>query len=418
MKRKVVLTLALSALLLAGCSKENDLINNLDMSEAVSDSLTQVTEAEEDTRFIIGGETETEAAESDTVPEIETEYPAEGVSYKILDYGRLNPDSGDIGRSYGNVSYKDDIFCITYMISPPENYPGGMKFQMRFYSTAENKFLASVDIPTGWIISEKLAETDSDIFCRYALTHYLYDETGNVTGSEQAVLTVRRDFSSDIAEGYTAKDCSVEMCGHNIANWEGDIIDTDSGEILAEGYDGTSEYDLSVTIKRYRFPIDENRFVYSTVGYENILGFGVYDFSTGAASDVPGSRDLVPLGIRGGRIYSLQSEWDSLGHDTELYVTDTETLETELFMEAPVSLELNDYADYEMTESGSVIVMGYYPDDETVLPRLYLIDPDTKEFTVCDIPDEFRDYGFSRTNGNAFITSNLEDKALIIEIDV
>lgn len=418
MKRKNILTLALSALLLAGCSKENDLINNLDMSETVSDSLTQATEAEEDTQFIIGGETQTEAAESDAPPEIETEYPADGVSYKILDYSRLNPDGGDNGRPYGNQFYKDNIFCITYMMSPPEDYPGDMKLQMRFYDTAENKFLASVDIPTGWNISEKLAETDSDMLCRYALTRYFYDEVGNATGKEQAVLTVRRDFSSDIAEGYTAKDCSVEMCGHNIADWERNIIDTDSGEILVGGYYGTSEYDLSVTSKRYRFPIDENRFVYSTIGYESIPGFGVYDFSTDTASDVPGSRDLVPLGVHDGRIYSLQSEWDSLGHDTALYVTDIETLETELFMEAPVYLELNDYADYEMTESGSVIVMGYYPDDETVSPQLYLIDPDTKEFTVCDIPGEFRDYGFSRTNGNAFIMSNWKDKALIFEINI
>lgn len=417
MKRKIALTLALSAVLLAGCSKENDLINNSDMSETVSDSLTQAAEAEEDTRFTLGGETEIEAAESDTPSEIETEYPAEGVSYKILNYGRLNPDGEDAARPYGNESYKDDIFCITYKMSPPQDYPGGMKFQMRFYSTAENKFLASVDIPTGWIISEKLAETDSDMLCRYALTHYLYDETGNVTGSEQAVLTVRRDFSSDIAEGCTANDCSAKVCGHNIADWEGDIIDTDSGEILVEGYDGTSEYDLSITSQRYCFPIDENRFVYYTAGYERIPGFGIYDFSTGTATDVPDSRNLVPLGIRGGRIYSLQTEWDSLGHDTALYVTDTETLETELFMESPVSLELNDYADYEMTESGSAIVMGYYPDDETVSPHLYLIDSDTKEFTVCDIPGEFRDYGFSKTDGGAFIMSNREDKALIIEID-
>lgn len=418
MKRKVALTLALSALLLAGCGKENDLINNSDMSETLSDSLTQATEVEEDTQFIIGGETETEAVEIDTVPEIETEYPAEGVSYKILDYGRLNPDGGDAGRPYGNQFYKDNIFCITYMMSPPEDYPEGMELQMRFYDTAENKFLVAVDIPTGWNISEKLSETDSNMLFRYALTRYFYDEVGNATGKEQAVLTVRRDFSSDIAEGYTANDCCVEMCGHNIADWEGDIIDTDSGEILVEGYDGTSEYDLSVTSQRYRFPIDENRFVYYTAGYERIPGFGIYDFSTGTATDVPDSRDLVPLGIHDGRIYSLQSEWDSLGHDTALYVTDTETLETELFMEAPVSLELNDSSDYEMTESGSVIVMGYYPDDETVSPQLYLIDPDTKEFTVCDIPNEFRDYGFSRTNGGAFIMSNMKDKALIIEINV
>lgn len=415
MKRKIALTLALSAVLLAGCSKENDLINNSDMSETVSDSLTQAAETEEDTWFTLGGETE--AAENDTVPEIETEYPAEGVSYKILNYGRLNPDGGDAGRPYGTQSYKDGIFCITYMMSPPEDYSEGMKLQMQFYDTAENKFLASVDIPTGWNIYEKLAETDSDIFCRYALARYFHDELGNATGSEQAVLTVRRDFSIDIAEGYTEKDCSVEVCGHNIADWERDIIDTDSGEILVGGYYGTSEYDLSVTSKRYRFSIDENRFVYSTIGYENIPGFGVYDFSTGTASDVPGSRDLVPLGIRGGRIYSLQSEWDSGGHDTELYVTDAETLETELFMEAPVSFGLNDHADYEMTESGSVIVMGYYPDDEAVSPQLYLIDPDTKEYAVCNIPDEFRGYGFSRTNDGAFIMSNWKDKALIIEID-
>lgn len=424
MKRKTAFAptfaFALSAALLTGCSRENGLINNSDMSETVSDMLTQVSETGDDALFTLGGETEAAVTESeaDSAQEIMTEYSAEGVTYRFLDYGSLDPDGEDNGSPYGNQFYKDGIFCITYRMSPPEYYPGGMRFQMRFYSTAENKFLAAVDIPTGWIISEKLTETDSGIFCRYALTRYLYDEAGNVTGSEQAVLTVRNDFSSDTTEGCTAKDRSVSVCGHNIAEWERDIIDADSGDILVEGYDGTSEYDLYITSQRYEFPIDENRFVYYTAGYERIPGFGIYDFSTGTATDVPNSQNLVPLGINGGRIYSLQTEWDSFGHDLTLYVTDTETLETELFAENPFSSEISYYADYHMPESGSFIAMAYQPDDENIPAQLYIIDPDTKEYTVCDIPDEFRDCGFSQADGSAYIMSDRDGKALIIEIEV
>lgn len=424
MKRKIIYLLTLSALLLTGCNNESEFINKAETSSAdYSEQLTQLSETEkefidtgEETQLNFGGETETSAAESEATPEPITEYPAEGVSCKIFNYSALDP-AEDNGWSYNNLFFKDGILCLNYLMSSSD-VAYSEEYQLRFYDIEENKFLAAVDIPKGWRIDERLPAAEDGELCRFALYHYIYSEDGDsVREIEQSVLTVRNDFSSDITEGLTSKDRAVNVCGHNVVEWENDVIDADSGSVLAEGYDGASEYDLYATSQRYEFPIDENRFVYYTSGYERIPGFGIYDFSTGTATDVPDSNGLFPIGIHSGKIYSLKTEWDSLGFGDTFYVTDTETLETELFMENPVSAETSYNADYEMSEGGGLIVMKCDPDDENLPAQIYLIDTDTKELTVCDIPEEFRRCGMSQADRGELIIFNRKDKALIIETD-
>ncbi|MDE5859173.1 MAG: hypothetical protein K2H23_02090 [Oscillospiraceae bacterium] len=71
MKKDIILTLALSAILLTGCSKENELIDELETSGiTASEQLTQISETEKkiietdgETQFIFGGETETSVNE-------------------------------------------------------------------------------------------------------------------------------------------------------------------------------------------------------------------------------------------------------------------------------------------------------------------------------------------------------------------
>lgn len=422
--KKIFIAMAAALPLLTGCADGNNFIGKTETSAAdCSEQLTQLSETEkefidtgEETQLNFGGETEASSAESEAVPEPIIEYPAEGVSYKIFNYSALDP-AEDNGWSYDNLFFKDGILCLNYLMSSSD-VAYSEEYQLRFYDTEENKFLAAVDIPKGWGIDERLPAAEDGELCRFALYHYIYSEDGgSVTEIKQSVMTVRNDFSSDIAEGLTAKDRAVSVCGHNVAEWENDVIDADSGEVLVEGYDGEGEYDLYATSQRYMFPIDESRFVYYTSGYERIPGFGIYDFSTNTATDVPDSNGLFPIGVHGGKIYSLKTEWDSFGHNDAVYVTDTEALETELFTENPVSAETEYTADYAMTENGSFIVIQFDPIDESLPAQLYLTDTDTNELTVCDIPDEFRGCNMSQTDGGELIIFNRKDKALIIETD-
>lgn len=193
-----------------------------------------------------------------------------------------------------------------------------------------------------------------------------------------------------------------------------DIIDADSGEILVAGNDDTSE--LKATSIKYYFPIDENRFVYRTMGYEKLPGFGIYNFSAGKASDVPDSKDLIPLGIHGGKIYSVKTRWD--GYGTELHITDTETLETEFFMDCPITVEPNDYVEYVTQGNGDFIAMRYLPEDGDSSAVLYIIDPDTQEFISENIPDDFKYYSLTRSGDALFINTLNSETILIADISV
>ncbi|MDE5859172.1 MAG: hypothetical protein K2H23_02085 [Oscillospiraceae bacterium] len=280
----------------------------------------------------------------------------------------------------------------------------------------ENKLLTAIDLPEGYMIADCISKTNGGELCRYIISKVDYDEENNDVTIRHAVMTIRSDFSYDISEDYTPQSRAFECCGHNIAEWESDIVDADSGDILVEGYNGTSEYDINRTRKLYDFPIDENRFVYSTGGYESIPGFGIYDFSSGTATDVPDSADLVPIGVHGGKIYSVKAVWSGFG--TDLYTTDTETLETEFFMECPFNAGIDDYADYAMPESGDYIALIFTPHDTEVPEVLYGINPDTKEVVSADIPNEFEHYSLLRLEENSVMISNCSDKILIAEIDV
>ncbi len=195
-----------------------------------------------------------------------------------------------------------------------------------------------------------------------------------------------------------------------------DITDADSGSVLVAGREAASDDDFSGTRQTYCFPVDGNRFVYRTLGYERLPGFGIYDFSAGQATDIPNTNDLIPLGVHGSRIYSVKTAWD--GYGTELYITDTETLETEFFMDCPITVEANDYVEYAMPESGDFIAMKYRPEDGGSPAVLYSIDPDTKGYVSENIPEDFKYYSLTRSGDAVLINSPGSETLLVAEINV
>lgn len=422
MKKSMILTAALSAALLTGCGtegKEIELVDDFQPSETLR-AETASTEANAETDYILGGETkitvsETEASETDGIDENDGDPIAE-VSQQNFEFGSIGAADYGEGQAYGNHFIKDNIFCTDYTIIPDKGSELPQLFQLRFYNIDESKLLAVVDIPEGWGPYEMISDVGGDTLCRYAISYSVFDEASGVYNTDYRTVTVRNDFSYEISDGYTLQDRSFECCGHNIAETETDIVDTDSGAVLAAGKAVTSDDDFSGTRQMYYFPIDENRFVYRTAGYESLPGFGIYDFSSDTATDVPDSKDLVPLGIHGGKIYSVKTAWDGFG--TELYTTDTETLETEFFMDCPITVKTNDYIEYAMPESGEYIALKYLPAYEDAPALLYGIDPDTKKYTAAAVPDELKYYSLKRSSGNMVTVSNNHDRILIVEIAV
>ena len=419
MKKRIILTAALSALILTGCStNETELIDDFQSPE----TLRNETKSDE-TDYILGGETETtvsetEASDTDETDENtdDTDAPKAEVSWNIFDFGTIGTPEYIEGQSVGNFFIKDNIFCTDYTRIPDKGDEDPQIFQLRFYDTAENELLAVIDIPEGWGPYEMLPNAGGDVLCRYIISYSVFNEDSGFFDTDYRTVTVRNDFSYDITDGYTVQDSSFECCGHNIAEWDPDIVDADSGDILVAGKAVTSDDDFSGTRQMYYFPVDENRFVYRTIGYESLPGFGIYDFSEGTATDVPDSKDLIPLGVHDGKIYSVKTAWDGFG--TELYTTDTETLETEFFMDCPLTLKGNDYVEYAMPESGDYIAFKYQPDDENASALLYGIDPDTKKYTASAVPDELKYYSLTRSSGDRVTIFNNNDRILIAEISI
>lgn len=414
MTKKIITVPAIAAILLTGCGADggNGIINNPEPPEAVSDALTQVSEPEGNSQFTLGGETEPAVTESD--------YSTENISLKYFDYGSIVPADNRSRDRYGHDFFISGniLGCSCGVFA--EN--GDIEYQIRLYDTEENKLLKTIDLPDGYMTEDRIYGAGGGALCKYIISNTVWEEDGYVT-VYRAVLTIYSDLGYEIFQDYDGapQNRSFECCGHNIAEWEGDIIDTDSGDIIVEGYDDAGENDfyrtnLNRTRISYDFPIDENRFVFNTLGHESLPSFGIYDFSTGTSADVPNSRDLVPIGVHGGKIYSVKTVWSGIGE--EIYVTDIQTLETEFFAEQPFNAGIDDYAVYAMPESGSYIAALFTPHDTEQPEILYGIDPDTKEVVSAELPNEFEHYSLLRLEKNSVMISSSSGKLLTAEIIV
>lgn len=401
MKTKLIISALSVVLLLAGCSGKTE--SNNEPQKQISEETSGASDTE----------AETKASEDDTEKPAETDNNASAASkilQNVFSFGSIGSDEYGEGQAHGNSFIKGNIFCTDYSVTSD----GEERFQLRLYDIDKSSLLAVIDIPDGWGTYEMISDTGEGSFCRYIISCSVFNEDSKAYDTSYKTVTVKNDLNYDIADGYTERDGAAACCGHNIAQIDPDIIDADSGEILIAGRNAESDEDFSGTRQMYYFTVDENRFVYRTLGDERLPGFGIYDFSKGAAVGVPDSENLIPLGVHGEKIYSVKTPWDGFG--TELYVTDTETLETEFFMDCPFELEKNEYVEYAMPESGDYIALKYNPADEKAPALLYGIDPDTKECVFSEIPGELKYYSLNKAGGNRVTISNNNDTVLIAEI--
>ena len=76
MKKNIILTLALSAIILTGCNKETELIDDFKTSETAAatqsaqnaETENKITETEGETQYILGGEAETSVSINESDP--------------------------------------------------------------------------------------------------------------------------------------------------------------------------------------------------------------------------------------------------------------------------------------------------------------------------------------------------------------
>lgn len=401
MKKTLILTAVLSALLLTACNSETQspqTERNVTAAEALAVS-------------------ETEQTAEETVSSAQPEYYAEiPENMRLFNFAKLNFE-GEYTTVH-NPSVSDDIkifvngniICSFCKIT---NSDGSASSRvLRFYNINDETIEKTITLPDGCKINEFIGGGE-DILCKASLTEYVSDGASK----EQSVITVKNDYSYEFSE-YTAQNAALPRGGRNIAQWYLDIIDADRDMTLMEGSAGESD-DETFSDYRYHvymFPIDENRFVYLTGGYEYTSCFGIYDFRTDTCSDLPDTVDMRPIGIRNGKIYSVLKPWDKTASD--IYVTDTETLET-VNMSCPQALKENDQMYYLMPESsGNILYICARGHGETS-NIIGIADPDTGDILKeCEIPygNEFYSQLYLKDENTAVIISDRMDKALIIDM--
>lgn len=365
--KKIIAMAALISVLMTGCSKQQPDETTINSVTESATETTAETSAETENVTTIVTEPVTEA-ETTAVTEQEQEKELFRMVY-----------TGDCWRTF---NLGNGIICV-------------QSEQLYFVNVYTGEVENSVSVPDDFSRPiDRIVRGNGDVLAKVVCSEYDYSVTPPTYSAD--VLIVKDDYTCEAIYDGNPAAASFEACGHNITEWGFlDIVDTDSGEVIIPGYTQEGdEYGFYTKRNWYGFDIDENRFVYSIGGYESIPGFGIYDFSTGTATTVPESRDLIPKGYHNGKIYSVKSSWDGFG--TELYVTDAETLETEFFMDIP--FELNsayDYIEYHMPENGEYILLykrAYTTENDVTLPaQVYKINPDTAEVEdMYELPKEYR----------------------------
>lgn len=403
MKRKIILTLILSAILLTACNKDVQ-STPTEQSVSIAAETSAVTES-------------TETQKTENVSEVLPKYDEKiSENMRLFNFSKLNREGEYTAVHNPAVSngiktfVNGKIICSFCRIT---NSDGSVSSRvLRFYNTDSETIEETIPLPDNCRIDEFIGG-GGDILCKAAVTEYVTQD--GAASKEQYIITVKNDYSYEFSE-YIPKNAALPVGGHNIAEWYLDIFDADRDMMLLEGRESDSD---DGTFSGYRyyvymFPIDENRFVYLTGGYEYTSCFGIYDFRTDTATDLDGTENLRPLGIHNGKIYSVLKPWDK--NDSDIYVTDIETLET---VKAMYDLTGSEYRYYSMPESGDYILYMQRYNVGNIPNVIGVIDPDTGEITKqYNIPygDKFYSQMYLVDENTAVIISDNMDEALIIDI--
>lgn len=347
MKRKIILTLIMSAILCTACNKN---VQTVQTEQSVS------TTAE---TSVVTKNTETEQTEKTLILETETSAEEESEPDLILPENMKLFNVSELNGGYSGFGVmKGRIYCEM------------VKGSVRFYDMSTQTLEGKIDLPTG---NKSFKQTDDSCLCKIRVWN-------NEDNSDQ-VITFYHDYTYDIAD-YSPETISFNVCGHNIAEYGYDIIDTDANEKILEGGVWNDQENFGY---KFLFEIDENRFVYQKAGDVHSFGFGVYDFETGSDIYFADTEEHIPFGFHNGKIYSDIVGYcpdDPIGNlsddvHNDIYVTDIETGEKQHGFDCPLSDSKYISYGYAMPENGEFIALLATPYELETPYAFCIIDPDT-----------------------------------------
>lgn len=294
--------------------------------------------------------------------------------------------------------YEDTKYDFSYTVLDEKNIlilyefknGGDVSSKAKIFGVSDGEEKLTVDIPhteaDEFFIRDNTYFDDENILCKI----FSCKREEHSYYSTLLATTIYKDYRFKLNDDdrYGWRSHIHELSGGRriTVSEYGNIREIGSGDLLLNAvYDGPDS--KSNVYYRYKFPIDENRFVYDMLGWEWTWGLGVYDFTTGEARDIPDTYEYSPLGYHNGKIYSYYDPYGG-GSDNIIYVTDINTLETKPLFQ----LDENDPVYYyEMTSDGRFLTnTEYSPKEHTFKVMLY--SPDTfeilKEYVIENIFEE------------------------------
>lgn len=418
MKRKIIFTLILSAMLITACDHETQIADELEPTGTSASAQTEQSvgtvvvppENGGETSFVLDGGNETTVSVAETTTETEPAEKEFSLDVQKIDISGIAAE--DERLASGGLFLSGDIAAVKCFRNDSD--------EIRFFDINDLTVKASIAAPEGWELANDFTrpciEGSGDVFCKIKLSRFDSEKLQD----EYAVLIVRNDFTTELTEGEPREIFSFPAGSHNISDQMYDIFDADSGSIIVKGFEDT-ETDLGFNSRMYdyNFSIDNDRFVYRICGFESMPGFGYYDFSAGEAVELADSRNFMPVGFYGGKIYAEEGAWDEMCQG-ELYTFDIETAEKEHFMSSPAAIENNDYTEYYMPPNGEYIIASHFNYDnenyENSKCIIFIISPESGEVMAQhELSSEYNDCRFfAFANSNRFAAFNYNTTEIVV----
>lgn len=348
MKIHRIIAAALALMILTACDTNTD---DEEKYTEKTETVTEETDYFAETAFSeISGELVFELATAEEIPaesgdgssseETEWERLAQSSGFRTLD---LSGFAEEESYFHGYITCGDKNICAGY------TYPDNRSDYILIINTDTYEIINKIEMPENdWRCTDIVINSDNSNIAAYA---ELFKGSENIT----SLVSIYDDGNFDIDRNAGLADAQY-ICGeHRLSNSaEGSIVDKDTGmsivhEIIEVG-------NTFIQSNRFLFPIDDNRFVYKTDRTNNgekSVSFGIYDFETGTEREIYEPDNIIPLFAKDGKIYSGSAPKVGGG---ELFITDTETLETDILCKAPFDIgSFRRFINYCASPSGQYI---------------------------------------------------------------
>lgn len=327
MKSKIIFPIILSAMLLTACQEQ----------EQPAEEQTEQTESSITTTL------ETEAAETETIPETaETSAEADEEEAAVIT-GNTSSDyfdyfTFDLGKYEENIKdhplwlikpdthgdcilLSKNLLCAIYKYNELDQ---DRMHYLRIYDIDKDEMLTEIPLPeNGYFKAYSYEKNIDDVLVKVYFSVY------NGESFDYRELTVHKDYSYDIVD-----DGSTPYPGIDYFNTG--IYGNEPGTGILENLrTNTTLVDAPNGIALYNSSIDENRFIFKHLEYDVGSYIGIYDYSTGNITEIPDSSGLDPIGYYNGKIYAYVTNTASTNSEQgvgEIYSFDIETFEKKNFM--------------------------------------------------------------------------------------